>query len=247
MAACRCRGSRLRAEGCALQGASCRVNVEARAPVSRRCLCATRPRSGAHSASPRARFRGSRDCPSRRVKATCSAIGIRETSTDTKLNRITLSTVVTIVAVLIPAAAIPSAWRDTFETGRVCVSVLPAVPGRTAKAPGRPGRLRFVLQPLVAIVLGWHAGMADARPGRPAPRSSLVLRSLSRPARQGLRWDRWCVWLPGFCDRPASLSGLRLRVGEVYSVGPSGGTCRPRPSSRPLAVHPAPWVRARVQ
>jgi hypothetical protein len=84
-----------------------------------------------------------------------------------KLARSTFSTAVTVVAVLILVAAIPSALRDTIETGRVYLfsrQFLDELPQRLTG----PGRLRFVLQPLVAIALGCRSGLADARAGRPA-------------------------------------------------------------------------------
>jgi hypothetical protein len=82
-----------------------------------------------------------------------------------KLTRSTVSTVVTVLAVLVLVAAIPSAVRDTIETGRVYLfsrQFLDELPQRFTG----PGRLRFVVQPLVAIVLGWRGGLSDARAGR---------------------------------------------------------------------------------
>ncbi len=84
-----------------------------------------------------------------------------------KVTRSTLSNALTIVAVLILVAAIPSAVRDTIETGRVYLfsrQFLDELPQRLTG----PGRLRFVLQPLVAVFLGWRSGLSDARAGRPA-------------------------------------------------------------------------------
>jgi len=86
---------------------------------------------------------------------------------DMKVTRSTISTLVTVLAVVILVAAIPSAVRDTFETGRVYLfsgQFLEELPQRLTG----PGRLRFVLQPLVAILLGWRSGLGDARAGRPA-------------------------------------------------------------------------------
>src|SRR6266513_2236910 len=80
--------------------------------------------------------------------------------------KVTRSTVGTVVAVLIIVAAIPSAVRETFETGRVYLfsrEFLDELPQRFTG----PGRLRFVLQPLVAIFLGWRGGLGVARAGRP--------------------------------------------------------------------------------
>ena len=70
------------------------------------------------------------------------------------MKRSTFSSVVTIVAVLILVAAIPSAVRDTIETGRVYLfsrQFLEELPQRLTG----PGRLRFLIQPLVARVLPW--------------------------------------------------------------------------------------------
>ena len=82
------------------------------------------------------------------------------------MKRITFSHIMTAAAVLILVAAIPSAVRDTMETGRVYLfsqQFLDELPQRLTG----PGRLRFLVQPLVAIVLGWRGGLGDARAGRP--------------------------------------------------------------------------------
>ncbi len=85
--------------------------------------------------------------------------------THMKWSRSTFSRIVTAAAVLILVAAIPWALLDTIETGRVYLfsqQFLDELPQRLTG----PGRLRFLLQPLVAIVLGWRGGLADARAGR---------------------------------------------------------------------------------
>jgi hypothetical protein len=84
-----------------------------------------------------------------------------------KTTRSTFSRIVTAAAVLILVAAIPSAIRDTLETGRIYLfsqQFLDELPQRLTG----PGRLRFLLQPLVAMILGWRGGLTDARTGRPA-------------------------------------------------------------------------------
>ena len=70
------------------------------------------------------------------------------------------------LAVLVIAAAIPAAIMDTIETGRVYLfsrQFLEELPQRFTG----PGRLRFILQPLFAILLGVRGGLADARAGNP--------------------------------------------------------------------------------
>jgi hypothetical protein len=75
-------------------------------------------------------------------------------------------TIVTALALLVIAAAIPSAIVDTIETGRVYLfswQFLEELPRRFTG----PGRFRFILQPVLAILLGMRGGLADAKAGNP--------------------------------------------------------------------------------
>ena len=72
--------------------------------------------------------------------------------------------VVPWLAVLVIVAAIPLAIVDTFETGRVYLfsnEFLEELPQRFTG----PGRLRFIMQPMVAVLLGVRGGLADAKAG----------------------------------------------------------------------------------
>jgi hypothetical protein len=83
-----------------------------------------------------------------------------------KLGRETLVRAVTILALVVVAVGIPSAILDTIETGRVYLfssQFLEELPQRFSG----PGRLRFILQPMIAILLGVRGGLADARAGSP--------------------------------------------------------------------------------
>jgi hypothetical protein len=95
------------------------------------------------------------------------------------------------LALLVLAAALPSAIMDTIETGRVYLfsrQFLDELPQRFTG----PGRFRFILQPLLALLLGVRGGLADARAGNPpylfgmlfaAGRRSELLRSGARAIR----------------------------------------------------------------
>ena len=75
-------------------------------------------------------------------------------------------TIVTVLALLVIAAAIPYAIVDTIEKGRVYLfssQFLEELPQRFSGS----GRLRFILQPLLAILRGVRGGMADAKAGNP--------------------------------------------------------------------------------
>ncbi len=83
-------------------------------------------------------------------------------------------TIVTVLALLVIALAIPFALVDTLETGRVYLfsrQFLEELPQRFTG----PGRLRFILQPIIAILLGVRGGLADAKTGKPPYLHGLLL------------------------------------------------------------------------
>ena len=63
-------------------------------------------------------------------------------------------------------AAAPGALRDAWERGGLYMFSWEFIEDLPRRLTG-PGRLRFVFQPLVAILLGVRAGRGDARAGRP--------------------------------------------------------------------------------
>ena len=75
-------------------------------------------------------------------------------------------TIVAVLALLVIAAAIPFAIVDTIEKGRVYLfssQFLEELPQRFSGT----GRFRFILQPLLAILLGVRGGIADVKAGNP--------------------------------------------------------------------------------
>lgn len=75
-------------------------------------------------------------------------------------------TLVTLLTLLVIAIAIPFALLETFESGRVYMfsrQFLEELPQRFTG----PGRLRLLLQPMTAIVLGVRGGLADVKAGKP--------------------------------------------------------------------------------
>jgi len=75
-------------------------------------------------------------------------------------------TIVTMLAFLVTATALPFAIVDTIETGRVYLSSRQFLEELPQRFTG-PGRLRFILQPTVAIALEIRGGLADAKGGNP--------------------------------------------------------------------------------
>jgi hypothetical protein len=83
-------------------------------------------------------------------------------------------TIVTVLALLVIAIALLFAIMDTIETGRVYLfskQFLEELPQRFTG----PGRLRFILQPMIAIVFGIRGGLADAKAGNPPYLFRLIL------------------------------------------------------------------------
>ena len=70
------------------------------------------------------------------------------------------------VTLAVFVAAAPGALRDAWERGGIYLFSGEFFEDLPRRLTG-PGRFRFILQPLVAILLGVRAGRADALAGRP--------------------------------------------------------------------------------
>lgn len=70
------------------------------------------------------------------------------------------------LTLLVLALSVPGSLRDAFDRGGIYLfshAFFEDIPKRLTG----PGRFRFVLQPLIATLLGIRNGLADARTGRP--------------------------------------------------------------------------------
>jgi len=77
-----------------------------------------------------------------------------------------VTAILAVLTLLVLALSLPGSLRDAFDRGGIYLfshAFLADIPKRLAG----PGRFRFVLQPLMAILLGIRSGLADARAGRP--------------------------------------------------------------------------------
>ena len=139
-----------------------------------------------------------------------------------KITRSNISTFLTVLAVLILVAAIPSAVRDALETGRVYLFSRQFFEELPQRLTG-PGRLRFLLQPLIAILLGWRSGLGDARAGRPAYLIGLLSGGVNRSEllRSGLAAVRDLVAIAIVLDAVSQLLIYReVHPGAALIVGP---------------------------
>lgn len=81
--------------------------------------------------------------------------------------------IVTWLAVLVIAISVPSAIVDTIESGRIYLFSWQFIEELPQRFTGT-GRLRFLLQPTVAIILGIRGGLADFRAGNPPYLMALI-------------------------------------------------------------------------
>jgi hypothetical protein len=136
--------------------------------------------------------------------------------------RLTRSTIITALAALVLAAAVPSAIQDTSATGRIYLFSWEFLADLPARFTG-PGRLRFILQPTVAIMLGLRGGLADARAGRPPYVMGLLFDPLHRweYVRTGLAAIRDIVAIGIILDVVAQfLIFQQVHPGAALLIGP---------------------------
>ena len=149
-----------------------------------------------------------------------------------------LITTVVIVAALVPALV------DTLETGRIYLfswQFLEELPRRFTG----PGRLRFLLQPTFASLLGVRGGLADARAGHPPYLLGLVAASGRRREllRSGLGAVRNLLAAGIVLDLAFQLVLYRsVHPGAALVVGPIL-ICLPYAIARALSNRVATWAR----
>ena len=100
--------------------------------------------------------------------ARCSQAGLdwpQRISVTTKPVKLNRNRILTALVILMVLWALPGADRETLETGRVYLFSRQFLEDLPQRFSG-PGRLRFILQPLVAILLGVRCGLADANRDR---------------------------------------------------------------------------------
>jgi hypothetical protein len=89
------------------------------------------------------------------------------------------TSILAVVVVGVLAFSAPASLRDADDRGGFYLfsrEFLEDIPKRLVG----PGRFRFILQPLVAIMLGIRGGLTDAREGRPPYLSGMLFRRRAR-------------------------------------------------------------------
>jgi hypothetical protein len=143
-----------------------------------------------------------------------------------RARRLTLG--LALLTLLVLLLSVPGSLREAFDRGGFYLFSHAFVEDLSKRLMG-PGRFRFVLQPLVATVLGIRSGMADARAGRPPYLLGLVtdrehrgelsrdgLRSIANLLLMGILLDSVFQWV----ILGQSYPGAALVVGPVLITTP---------------------------
>jgi hypothetical protein len=93
---------------------------------------------------------------------------------------ITRSSLLTAIVIVVLVAAVPFALAEFLKSGELYILSRRFTDDMIVRLHG-PGRLRFILQPAVAIVIGARDGVKDARADNPPFLRNLVFRSSDRP------------------------------------------------------------------
>ncbi len=155
------------------------------------------------------------------------------------------SSFLTAIVVVVLVAAVPFAVWEFIHTGELYLLSHRFLEDIVARLHG-PGRLRFILQPVVAILLGARDGIKDARAGRPPFLRNLLFHSTDRTGlmRSALASVRDLLALAILLDIVSQLLIFRMvHPAAALVVGPVL-IALPSASSRALANRTAKW-RAR--
>jgi len=160
---------------------------------------------------------------------------------------ISRSSLLTAIVIIVLVAAVPFAVAEFLKTGELYILSRRLIDDMVARLHG-PGRLRFILQPLTAIVLGARDGVKDARAGNPPFLLDLFFRSSDRPRlmRSALASVRDLVAVAILLDVAVQLLIFRMvHPGAALLLGPVL-IALPYASSRALTNRLARWRGSRV-
>jgi hypothetical protein len=151
-----------------------------------------------------------------------------------KLNRNMLLAALVILMVL---AALPGAVQHTLETGRVYLFSRQFLEDLPHRFTG-PGRLRFILQPLLAVLYGVYGGLADAKEGQAPYIFALLFHAQKRKQvlRSGISAVGHLIAMGILLDAAVQLLIYRrIHPGAALLIGPAL-ICVPYAASRGLTA-----------
>jgi hypothetical protein len=156
----------------------------------------------------------------------------------------TRSSLITAIVIAVLVAATPFAIWEFVQTREVYLFSQRFVDDMVARLSG-PGRLRFILQPAVAIVLGARDGVKDARAGNPPFLSALAFHKAERRGllKSALASVRDLVAIAILLDCVAQLLIFRIiHPAAALLLGPVL-IAAPYAASRALSNRIAQWRR----
>ena len=160
---------------------------------------------------------------------------------------ISRSSLLTAIVITVLVAALPFAAADFYRTGELYMLSRRFVDDMVARLHGA-GRLRFILQPAVAIVIGARDGLKDARAGKAPFLWGLVFHPTDRSGlmRSALASVRDLVAVAILLDVAAQYLIFRMvHPGVALLLGPVL-IALPYASSRALTNRLARWRGKRV-
>jgi hypothetical protein len=160
---------------------------------------------------------------------------------------ISRSSVLTAIVIAVLLAATPFAVWELVHTGELYMLSRRFVDDMVARLHG-PGRMRFIFQPTVAIILGARDGVKDARAGNPPFLSALVFPRTSRRelVRSGLASVRDLVAIAILLDVVSQFLIFRMvHPGAALLLGPVL-IAAPYAFSRAAANRIARWRGSRL-
>jgi hypothetical protein len=135
---------------------------------------------------------------------------------------ISRSSILTAIVIVVLVVALPFAVVEFFKTGEFYLLSQRFLDDMLARLHG-PGRLRFILQPTAAIVLGARDGVKDARASKPPFLWGLVFHPTDRPGllRSALASVRNLVAIAILLDVVSQLLIFRIvHPGAALILGP---------------------------
>ena len=160
--------------------------------------------------------------------------------------KLTRNRVLTALVILMILWALPGAIQETLQTGRVYLFSRQFLEDLPRRFSG-PGRFRFILQPVLAILLGVRGGLADARTGNSPYLFALMFHGHKRKEllHSGLTAIGHLVAMGILLDAVAQLLIYRqIHPGAALLIGPVL-ICLPYASARGLTARLARRLQRR--
>ena len=158
--------------------------------------------------------------------------------------KLTRNSVLAALVILMILWALPGAVQETLQTGRVYLFSRQFLEDLPRRFSG-PGRFRFILQPLLAILFGVRSGLADAKSGQSPYIFALLFHAHKRKEllRSGMTAIGHLLAIGILLDAVVQLLIYKqIHPGAAVVIGPLL-VCFPYASARGLTARLARWLK----